>query len=178
MEYTKYKIYENTNFSVLKYTHFCYYVNVVSANGLHWNLWRGERHLYQPDFGIRHTIAATSVKVEVWTKRKICLILHLSIYTNFCKPKSHKKANIAHSRNNWLLLLTRRFIFLLFHRGKFGNNCLQTTAKRLFYIFVLYLSNNCKIYVSYYLFLVALLHVSMFTYHPQGVHFLYTKVTK
>jgi hypothetical protein len=52
------------------------------------------------------------------------------------------------------------------------------TAKLLFYFFVLYLSNNYKIYVSNYLFLITLLHVSMFTYHPQRVYFIYTKVTR
>jgi hypothetical protein len=56
--------------------------------------------------GVSHTrvgsyaIAATSVKIEVWMARQIFLILHLLCFTTFCKAKSHKKANIAHNRNN------------------------------------------------------------------------------
>lgn len=61
-----------------------------------------------------YTFAATIMKIEVWMRSQICLILHLLFYTNFCKTNSRKKAYIAHSRNNSLLLLTRWFVFFLF----------------------------------------------------------------
>jgi len=35
--------------------------------------------------------------------------------------------------------------------------------------FLLYLSSKRTMYVNNYLFLITLLHVSMFTHHPQGV---------
>jgi hypothetical protein len=49
------------------------------------------------------------------------------------------------------------------HILPFSNNCLQAAMKVLFYILVLYLSTIYTIYVKNYLFLIDLLHVSMFT---------------
>jgi len=44
-------------------------------------------------------------------------------------------------------------------------------ATYAFFLLLLYLANKCTVYVNNYLFLIALLHVSMFIHHPQGVSY-------